>query len=312
MQSSRSSYGSPPKSSPRKTSNRPFIILDEAVFDELRQTRQVPETLLVTLLAIKALIGSNPQICVYDPRRPDESLYARLEVLRHRAITTLQDHVSSLRAEHELIDIYTGENGQPYIRLTLPETPIPPGRKRSPFIRIDLGLMRYCRYLVRCVMPRSKQGWETVFISWMALKRVENRVSGLCCPSYQTLATSRGRHPITLMRHIRLLISAGIIERHWSPWPTRRRKTRYRSNHYILLAPATLLRLEQGEVVGSGRGKLMPKPDALNHKENIEIYQLERAEEKVPTDCPHTPQNALPYPMWKCRDCGDVFEASVM
>jgi hypothetical protein len=91
MQSSRSSYGSPPKSSPRKSSTRPFIILDEAVFDELRQTRQVPETLLVTLLAIKALIGPNPQICVYDPRRPDESLYARLEVLRHRAIATLQD-----------------------------------------------------------------------------------------------------------------------------------------------------------------------------------------------------------------------------
>jgi hypothetical protein len=56
----------------------------------------------------------------------------------------------------------------------------------------------------------------------------------------------------------------------------------------------------------------MPKPDALNHKENIEIYQLERAEEKVPTGCLHTPQNALPYPMWKCRDCGDVFEAGVM
>jgi hypothetical protein len=73
-----------------------------------------------------------------------------------------------------------------------------------------------------------------------------------------------------------------------------------------------LLRAEQGELVGSDRGKLMLKPEGLNQIENREIHVSGKEKEKVPKGCLHTPQNALPYPMWKCRDCGDVFEAGVM
>ena len=287
-------------------------MLDVAAFDELRQERHVPETLLVTLLALKYLIGENEDICVYDPRYPDSSLYVRLEELRHRATATLQDHLSMLRTKYALIDMYYGEDGRRYLRLVLPDAPIPEGRKRAPFIRIDLGLMRYCRFLVRRVLPKAKQGWETVFISWVALKRSENRESGLCCPSYDTLAKNRGRHPLTVIRHVRILIVAGIIERHWNPWPTRRGKTRYKSNHYTLLAPTALLRVEQGEVVCSNRGKLIPKPEGLNQKENRELNRLEGEGKETLQNCAHTPQHALPYPMWKCRECGDIFQAAVV
>jgi hypothetical protein len=67
-------YGNPPKSAPRKRSTRPFITLDIATFDELRQNQKVSETHLVTLLAIKSLMGPREVIDVYDPRHPDQSL----------------------------------------------------------------------------------------------------------------------------------------------------------------------------------------------------------------------------------------------
>lgn len=286
-------------------------MLEAAAFGDLRQIRKVPETHLVTLLALKALMGSRPHLCVYNPQRPDDSLYVRLEAMRHRAIATLQDHIAALRA-YGLIDTYTADDGLRYLRLTLPEAPVPSGKKRAPFIRIDLGLMRYCRFLCHCVMPKSKQGWETVFISWVALKRCENRPSGLCCPSYQTLATSRGRHRITLIRHIRVLIVAGIIERNWRPWPSRRGMTRYQSNHYILLAPSALLQVERGELVTTNRGNLIPKPDPLNQKENKEINQPASKGGENAEGCLHTPENALPHPMWKCQTCGEIFEATMV
>jgi hypothetical protein len=203
------------------------------------------------------------------------------------------------------------DNGRMSLRLTLPEGTTPAGKKRAPFIRIDLGLMRYCRALMRCVFSRDKRGWETVFVTGVALKRFENRQSGLCCPSYSTLAASRGRHLLTLKRHVGLLWAAGLIHRDGQTWPTRRQRTRYRSNHYILIAPGALIRFENDEVVLTNTPKLKPNLDARNQIEKRGLDPLEGKGESSSKGCTHTLDNALPHPMWMCRACGDIFEAVI-
>jgi hypothetical protein len=266
---------------------------------------------MVTLLAIKALMGPREAIRVYDPRYPNDSLYTRLEVMRHRNPITLGRHVAALRARGLVETFNHADDNGPYLRLRLPQGTPPPGKKRAPFIRIDLSLMRYCRLLMRCVMSKAKEGWETVFISWVCLKRFEDRRSGLCCPSYRTLAAARGRHPMTIGRHVGLLWAAGIIHRDRQPWPTRRHRTRYRSNHYVLIAPGALLRFENDEVVLTNTPKLKTNLDARNQIEKRGLDPLEGKGESSSKGCTHTLDNALPHPMWMCRACGDIFEAVI-
>jgi hypothetical protein len=312
---SRNTYGHSPKSAPRKRSTRPFVMLDIATYDELRQAQKLPETHLITLLAIKSLTGPREVICVYDPRHPDDSLYTRLEPLRHRHPVTLARHVAALR-DRGLVATFTDPdnphtNSSLYLRLTLPEASVPSGKKRAPFIRIDLGLMRYCRFLMRCVLSKDKEGWETVFVTWIALKRYENRRTGLCCPAYATLAAARGRHRVTVIRHVRTLSAAGLIHRERQAWPTRRSRTRYRSNHYTLLAPGALIRFENNEVVFTNIPNLKRNLNPYNQIENNRLYQSDRGEEKTPNGCVHTPHHAIMRPMWECRACGEIFEAAI-
>jgi DNA-binding MarR family transcriptional regulator len=312
---SRNTYGHSPKSAPRKRTTRPFIMLDVATYDDLRQDQKIPETHLVTLLGIKALMGPREVLCVYDPRHPDSSLYTRLEGLRHRHPVTLQRHVAALKARG-LVETFTdpdnpGHNSCLYLRLTLPGAARASGKKRVPFIRIDLSLMRYCRLLVRCTMPKDKEGWETVFVTWVALKRFENRKTGLCCPAYATLAESRGRHRMTVIRHVGVLRAAGIIHRDRNPFATRRHRVRYRSNYYTLLAPGALIRFENNEVVFTNIPNLKRNLNPYNQIENNRLYQSDRGEEKTPNGCVHTPHHAIMRPMWECRACGEIFEAAI-
>ena len=116
---------------------------------------------------------------------------------------------------------------------------------------------------------------------------------------------------MTVIRHVGVLRAAGIIHRDLSPFATRRHRVRYGSNHYTLLAPGALIQFENNEVVCTNIPNLKPKLNSLNKIKNKGLDQFNKEKETTLKGCVHSPYNALPHPMWKCRDCGEIFEAAI-
>jgi hypothetical protein len=144
----------------------------------------------------------------------------------------------------------------------------------------------------------------SVWATFTTLFTFRNRKTNQCFPRYQTIADRRGVHRRTIMRHVDILIEAGLIEKAHRFYDdnVKREYGGQRSNKYWFVSFSP-------QDVTPGMTATLP----ITRSSSKQIYTkpIQPETEVAQEPCDHPWGEPMGYPhqgFWRCSHCGDLYK----